>query len=333
MSGVYPQEAPFSVQVEFSEGCNLYCSFCGLQGIREKNAKNYKFMEENTVRSLAQQMKDAGWTSRIEIAMHGEPTMNPAFVDYVRVIRSYLPKNQIMITSNGGGLLRNTEELVLSLFDAGLNILALDDYEAVRIIDKVRDKEPAIRQRNPKIEFYEYPRDQAGNPHRRGPVSRKMVSYLRDPTVATNGTHATITNHAGAAFPKDYSKAGKRCHRPFRELAVRWDGSVAVCCNDWRGEYNCGNIVEQGLMGVWHGIAMDAARRKLYAGQRDFGPCHGCNAVSYRAGFLPDKSGKDSLPAPDEGTQAVIDRVLSAPPLTTPVKRPWEIDTVQEPVK
>ena len=49
------QEPPFCIQFELTEGCNLACSFCGIQGIRDngahgpsnttgKNSKPYKFM-------------------------------------------------------------------------------------------------------------------------------------------------------------------------------------------------------------------------------------------------------------------------------------------------
>jgi len=31
-----PQTPPFSIQIEPTEGCNLGCSFCGLQGMKKK---------------------------------------------------------------------------------------------------------------------------------------------------------------------------------------------------------------------------------------------------------------------------------------------------------
>ena len=32
----YRQEAPFTILIEPTEGCNLGCSFCGLRGMRER---------------------------------------------------------------------------------------------------------------------------------------------------------------------------------------------------------------------------------------------------------------------------------------------------------
>ena len=69
---------------------------------------------------------------------------------------------------------------------------------------------------------------------------------------------------------------------------------------------------------------MGAARVKLYHGQRDFGPCNGCDARSYRTGLLPDKFGKVSLPLPTKEVEEDLKAALSAGPYTQPVKRPWE---------
>jgi len=34
----YYQDPPNSIQIELTEGCNLACSFCGIQAIRDNKA-------------------------------------------------------------------------------------------------------------------------------------------------------------------------------------------------------------------------------------------------------------------------------------------------------
>lgn len=316
------QEPPNSIQCEASEGCNLYCDFCGLQGIREKMVKNYKFMAVETADSLFKQVAELGWNPRVEFANHGEPTLNPNLVDFIRIVRKYLPKVSIMVTTNGGGLLRggNSATHIQGLFNAGLNILALDDYKGVGIVPKIREKLHELTG----VEIFEYPANPLGNPHIRAKPNKRMVTIIEDISVAVKGVHSQLNNHAGAGSAPNQSAAGKKCAKPFRELSVRWDGNVAVCCNDWRGFYRVGNVVTDGLDKVWNGSAMGAARTKLYHGQRDFGPCNGCDAKSYRVGLLPDKFGKVSLPLPNEEVDRDLTEALSQGPYTTPVKRPWE---------
>lgn len=304
------------MQVELTEGCNLRCTFCGLNGIRGKE-NNYKFLTLDLAARIVDRLNEAGWLPRIEFAMHGEPSMNPNMVPILRLFREGLPKAHLMMTSNGGGFLRQPTQLIDDVL-LYLNVLALDAYENVNIVPKLL----AAYQGKHSPQFY--PREASANPHTRRKQGEHHLVIVEDITVATKGTHATLNNHAGAGAPKDYSAQGKRCAKPFREISVRWDGSVAVCCNDWRGEYKCGNLVQHSLEQIWQSAAFRAARRKLYHGQRDFGPCNGCNALSYRPGLLPDQKGKRSLPLPTILDEQAIRQALAGGTLSLPVLRPWE---------
>lgn len=322
------QEPPFTIKLELCEGCNLRCAFCGLQGIRAEREKNYKFMTPDNAAHIAAQVAASGWRTRWEFTMHGEPTMNPAFVQCIAQVRSALPRAQLMLTSNGGGLLRRPGpvEQIRDLFNRGLNILALDDYEGANIVPKIRE---ALRGLNDPLEIpvYEFPTDPRGSPYKKRDARFRMITIMRDIAKTQNsagGVRAHLSNHCGAAAPLNERMAGKRCARPFRELAIRWDGNVGLCCNDWRGAYKCGNVLTQGVEAVWQGLAMNAARRKLYAGQRDFGPCRGCDSHSYRLGLLPDPAGKARLPRANPEDARIIAAACAPPSYTAPVLREWE---------
>lgn len=299
------QDPPNAIQIEPTEGCNLYCDFCGLRGIRERAGGPYFYMTLATADAVAGQIAAAGWSARIEFAMHGEPTMHPDLSGVIRIFRAHLPANSLMLTSNGGGLMRDPPVQVAALFAAGLNTLALDDYRDVKYLTRLREVLPAWAQ-GQGIPWYEYPRDSKGHPHRRMPPHSRRITVLADIREAGTGTHATLSNHAGAAAPLNDRMAGKRCARPFRELAIRWDGGAALCCNDWRGTYRIGNANAVTVSELWQSAAFAAARKKLYHGMRDFGPCHGCDDRSYRVGLLPDRMGKQSLSKPDAQDEAAI---------------------------
>lgn len=325
----YYQDPPNAVQVEFVEGCNLACSFCGIQSIRENNADGpsnthgkasdpYKYMTVATATALCHAIARAKWNPRIEFAMHGEPTMHPFFIDMVRLFRNLLPKAPLMMTSNGGGLLKDTKDTVNALMDAGLNVLFLDNYERIKIVDKIQERYDGPHP------VYEYPADKRANPHRRRKVTEHDIVVGMDLTLATNGTHAQVSNHAGSAFPLNHEQDGKRCAKPFRELSVRYDGNIALCCNDWPGWYKCGNIMETNLDEIWQGEAFHAARTKLYHGQRNFGPCNGCDNTTLRNGLLPDRMGQKALPEPTAETEEAVKNALSGGTYTKRVKRHFD---------
>jgi hypothetical protein len=330
------QEPPFAVSIELAEGCNLYCDFCALPGIRTRKEKNYKFMTEDTLVSLCTQMRDLGWKARVGYQLHGEGTMHPDYVGMVRATHQLLPRSNKSMLSNGGGLLRKPGAVanVRALFEAGLNVLSLDDYEGAgivpKIIEQLNEHAPLVSGKEHPLGFmfYRYPEDLRGNPHARRKRGSATLVQVRDIAAQAKdkhrGNHTVLYNYAGVGAPPDASMAGARCAQPFRQLAVRWNGDVAICCNDWRGAYYCGNVVTDGVQAVWQGAAMGAAREKLIRGERDFAPCVGCNHRSYRVGLLPDLKGRGKLHRPDAQTERDITLALRRGPLTQVVKREWE---------
>lgn len=330
----YKQEPPNCVQVEFVEGCNLGCSFCGLQHIRDNGANGperlngkasaFKFMTAETAHvtavELARAVREHKWNPRVEFAMHGEPTMHPDYVGMVRIFREHLPKLSLQLTSNGGGLLRggNMSGNINAVLEAGINVLCLDNYEGIKIVDKI------LHGYNGPYEVRKYPQDKAANPHTRRHHTKHEIVVIHDIELANKGNHSVITNHAGASFPPNDKAAGKRCAKPFRELSVRWDGHISMCCNDWPGRYKIGRVGE-GLEGLWQGAGFMAARQALLHGQRSFDPCKGCDYTSYRVGLLPDRMGKQTLPEPTEWTWDTIRKHTEGEPYTARVKRPWDL--------
>lgn len=347
MSEEYRQGPPYCIQIELTEGCNLRCLFCGINGIREKPGK-FKFMDLLTARAIATDLgflvQYEGWNPRLEFAMHGEPTMNPDCEEIIKIFRQELPKTYMLMESNGGGLIKDPMENVLALFRAGITTLALDEYQNINFVPKIWNemmKEgigtgkyvkagPNFKGMGTSIIMYDYPAcGPEGNPHQRQNYTRLV--RVRPIDESTSGTHATLNNHTGCGSPRNENAAGKRCAKPFREMSIRWDGGVAVCCNDWRGYLPIGNVIDTDIESVWDHPVMYAARRKLYAGERDFGPCAGCDALSYRPGLLPDHKGQEILDAPSQKDEDLLSAALAEGPMTEPVLRPWEkqIDAFQ----
>ena len=321
----YQQDPPFAVQIELTEGCNLMCSFCGINGIRTK-AGQYKFMDLRTVELIGAQMRDAGWTAQILLAMHGEPSLHPRLSDCIAALRAVLPKNDITLVSNGSGFNRPGKEsqLVRAVFNAGLTKLALDDYAHSGYIPKLLK---AVGYDLP-FKVLHYPSDGLDtSPWRRWPAKRQAIVVMADlqKNTAAHIGNAQLTNHCGAAGPKNEKMQGQRCAKVFREFSVRWDGSIACCCNDWRGTVKVGSVNKTSIDRLWNGPVMQAMRRKLYYGERDFGACDGCDARSTRVGLLPDKLGKATLPHATMEDVAVLKQATRGQSLTQIILRPWEV--------
>lgn len=306
------QAPPNALQIELTEGCNLYCHFCGLRGIREKPFEHFKFMTLDVAAQICGAVK--GWNPRIEFAMHGEPTANPEWLSILSIFRDHFPHNSMMLTTNGYGLRKEPAVSVKYAFQF-VNVIALDCYDHSKgIWEKIVEECP---------QGVWYPDDLDENPHRRRESWEKDLVFIRDISKATKGTHSHLSNHAGAAAPRELNYRA-RCAKPFREMSVRWDGMVAICCEDWRGELPIGSLLENDVDVIWQHPRMQAARKKLYHGERDFGPCAGCTSRSTRVGLLPDKKGKETLARANIDDMQSIHEALAEGPLTTPNLREWE---------
>lgn len=343
------QEPPFSLSFELSEGCNLACPFCGIAGIQERPGKGFKFMTEEVMKSAMEQVAKLGWNARIGFAMRGDPTMHPDYARMVAITTEHRPRSSKLLLTNGGGLLRKPGPAanIEKLFEAGLTCLGLDHYQNVAFVPKIKKalaeyfKVPEILsdrqyifESGRKFNFYMYPEaGPDGNPHKRHKVGTHTLIEIRDPSwteqTDKKGNHNRLSNHAGAGAPPNDRMIDKRCALPFRQMAIKHDGTVSVCCNDWRGEYYCGNVVTDGVEAIWNGAAFGAAREMLMGGRAGIQPCEGCDHRSYRNGLLPDLTGKATLHKPDKQTRADVAQALSRGPTTTPVLRPWEKNNAQ----
>lgn len=118
--------------------------------------------------------------------------------------------------------------------------------------------------------------------------------------------------------------SSKKCSVIFRDFMVRWDGNVAICCNDFRGEYFVTNIMQHNdLKDVYFHPRLESARKYLMLGQRkDIHPCDICNTTPIRVGLLPDSAGKLTLKKPNEIDRTIVSKVYK--PLASIEKRAWE---------
>lgn len=310
----------------------LWVHNCGLNGIRSPLGEGpnvLKFMKASTAACLIDRIKGANtqcsidgralWHPRIEFAMHGEPSIHPDLLTLLEMFRKRLASDtHLMMTSNGAGFVKDPTSTIDEALKY-LNVLAIDWYEGVKTVPRILDAYRGAHY------VWRYPEDNSSNPHRRRAPNEHDLVIVQDIEKASRGTHSVLNNHCGCGAPPNDSAQGKRCAKPFREMSIRWDGNVAICCNDWRGHFKCGNILTHTLEEIWNGAALRAARKKLYRGERTFTPCLGCDALSYRPGLLPDHKGLLELPPACSKDDEAIKLALGGGTYTLPVLREWEL--------
>lgn len=309
---------PNTVQFELVESCNRNCSFCGTNGFKKK----FKFIKKEVLIKECQLVEQSGYKPRILIAGHGENTLHPKFLQCVKIMRREMPTAWIQILNNGV-MIKKDLNFICEMFKAGLNDVTLDEYSdskfdhnKIRAMLKDFEEETGI-----KVDFQVMDKGIPLYAEKNYKKHRLLIIPAIDESEIT--ISRKLTNHCGAGMAPSSMYAKRKCSRIFRELSFRWDGSVCMCCQDFRGEYfveNCMNV--DTFDELWRHPRFEAVRRITYHDGRTFFPCSVCDHVPMREGLLPDHMGKDTVELPTQEDYDIVNQKF--PPLTDRVPRPWE---------
>lgn len=311
---------PNTVQVELVQGCNRHCEFCGSNGFERK----IHCIEKPVLRRECELIAESGYSPRILLAGHGENTLHPNFYSCIRLMRKLLPTHWIQILTNGY-LVRKDLNAITKMFDAGLNDVTLDEYEDSKFdYDEIRALlDQYEKDTGNHVDFQVMGKGVPLYAAKQCKKHRLLIVPAIDEKQIT--VSRKLTNHCGAGMPPRTDYKDRKCTRIFRELSFRWDGWVAMCCQDFRGQYpviNCMDPAVTCFDDIWRHPRYEAARRILYHDHRTFFPCNICDHMPMREGLLPDHLGKDTMEKPTAKDYEIV--MEEHEPLTVLRARSWE---------
>lgn len=275
---------PNNLQIELVQGCNKKCEFCGIYSIKDIEKK---YMTIEIAEKIVEQI--ALWIpkKRIEFAMHGEPLLNYNILKIINIFRKKLPECQLMLTTNGI-ILDNRIDRIKKLFDAGLNILAIDCYNN-NYLERKKFLEKNISNDIDIFDYKDY------NIYYYHDIKTKCI-VLYENIVYIKDRRKKIYNHAGNCNPYYAEKYNykiikepfkKKCTKPFREIIIKYNGNVVICCMDWKQENIIENIRDYKLKDIWYGEKLTNIRKKLFNRDRNIEPCKRCDFDGgFYQGFL-----------------------------------------------
>lgn len=311
---------PNVVQIEFVQGCNRRCHFCGTRGFSEK----LQYITEPVLRKQCELIEKSGYKPRILLSGHGENTLHPDFYSLVKIMREVMPNAWIQIMTNGQSLRRDPRHLI-KMYLAGIDDVNIDEYANSRF--DIKDFLPVLAQLKETRGIVVDPVVmERGTPLYMNKGSKNKRLLIIPPIDLDELTMSRVlTNHCGAGMPPSRRRETTVCTKIFRELSFRWDGSVAICCQDFRGQYRIANVMDSDIHtfnDLWRHERFESARRILYHDGRKFFPCNICDTPALRPGLLPDHLGKQQMEKPDTDDYVVVTKRWR--PLTDMVARPWE---------
>jgi len=278
------QHRPYSAQIELVRGCNRKCDFCAIHCLPSEIV----FMPDDIILKTAQELA-AFDPLRIELAMRGEPTLHPKWIEYVKILRDHLPKSSIMLCTNG---IKLTPKKVEQFWEAGGNVAYIDCYDGTYL-----NTWSEYLHLNPK-DFY----TDKCNPYHRKKPEEKILLLMDDLGENNRKTqNRVIVNQAGNVSWDLVEKYGvfplkepleKVCVNPFREIVIHYDGKIPLCCRDWREKNILYHITKGNLEDYWYNDPeLNKIRRMLKNKNRNHGICKVCDFKGgMRIGILPEVS-------------------------------------------
>lgn len=225
------------VEIETVNRCNGACDFCPVSVRHE--SREYKMMSEELFRKIIDELSEMEYSGKIALFSNNEPFLDPDILERHRYAREKLPKARMHLFSNG-------TLLTLDRF------VELMKYLDELVIDNYRQDLELIKPCRAIVEYCEE------HPE----LKHKVTIVLRKP-------HEVLSSRGGDAPNKTdivtYPEAS--CILPFKQLIIRPDGKVSLCCNDPLGRNTLGDVSKESLVDVWNNERFKTVRRVLRDGR------------------------------------------------------------------
>jgi len=281
---------PCIIDVELTSSCNFRCLMCptGNRSLKRPAV----LMTDKTLLAIIDQcvehdtaLRFIGW---------GEPTLHPVLVPALRQARGLLTH----INTNGSKI---TPEFAFDLVEAGLSSIKFsfqgvdaESYEEMRQIRFFEGMLKAIKVMRsargdralPYIAAstsitYETPKMVEDFRARLGPlVDRLSIGHTTFDFMDMSAVRLRPGQRAMLERLKGLSSDAKQhpspCPEVFQKLSIQADGSVVLCCNDFDGTVNLGNVNAIPLSDLWRHPKIEAYRKRLVRDDYDAPLCRDC---------------------------------------------------------
>jgi radical SAM protein with 4Fe4S-binding SPASM domain len=217
------QHSPFNPQkmiIETMGNCNRTCHYCPVSIHPKRQGR----LDSDVVFDLLDQLKSYQYDRILHFHFYNEPLLDKRIPDFLSYGRQILPKAHIKLVTNGDLL---THDYLVKLIHTDLSLIKVSahDQKTESRIKSIQTKLP--RKMRQKVKVVNYYDGSAPLMNRGGSIEIDPDSFdLRSPYTS---------------FGCDYAL----------NFHVTYQGNVILCCNDFHGEVNMGNIHTQSLEEIW----------------------------------------------------------------------------------
>lgn len=236
------------VEIETYNRCNGVCDFCPVSKNNEKREE--KWMDEELFHSIINQLAELNYAGRLALFSNNEPFLDERILEFHRFARQKLPLARMHLFTNG-------------------TVLTLEKFiEVIKYLDEL-----IIDNYNQELNLNKHSKEIADYCEEHPKLKQKVTIVLRKP-------HEILSTRGGDAPNRcempTYDKV--KCVLPFKQMIIRPDGKVSLCCNDPYGKCTLGDLSKSSIMDVWNGKAYENVRNLLLQGRGKMEHCKNCDS-------------------------------------------------------
>ena len=238
-----------NIEIETFNRCNGKCSFCPV---------NYKIdprvptkMTEDLFRKIIGELEELNYSGTLALYSNNEPFLDNRILDFMKYAREHCKKAYLFVYTNGTLLtLEKFKESMKYLDEIHIDNYSDDGYWHENIM-QIRDyclKHPDI-------------------------ASKATISMRKQTEVLTT-RGGTAPNREGTM-----KKETLPCYLPFKQIIIRPDGKLSLCCNDPLGQMTMGDVSVNSLYDIWNSDGYKKLREKIRTNRSLIKKCEYCDTV------------------------------------------------------
>lgn len=245
---IYNEKNMFEhIEVETVNRCNGICSFCPVN--KNIDPREHHVMTEELFKKIVLELEKLNYSGRFTTFSNNEPLLDERIIGFNKYAREHLANARMHLFTNGTLLTLDKFKELIELLDE----LVIDNYQQELKLIKPCEIIADYCENHPELK-------------------KKVTIVLRKPQeiLTTRGGNAP-NRKTMVTYDKE------RCILPFKQMIIRPDGKVSLCCNDAIGKFSLGDVNKESLTDIWYGPRFEMVRKSLYKGRENWGDCKYCD--------------------------------------------------------
>ena len=272
-----------TIFIETASLCNRSCIFCPVH----RGDRPDEVMSWNLINKMIAELHDLRYSGRMYPYVYNEPLRDSRLRDICKLFSEEVPRASIVISTNGDYI--RSKDDIESLFDSGVRQLIINVYsatdgnsDAAKVAHGIRN----AKRRYKMLKKYvtDLKLDQDSSPHLKAPKGARRCRVMQKFGVTSDGGgfggKYELQGRSGNIdwwYKPPEEPLNKMCTRPFRILNMNWTGQAILCCNDYHGVTDFGNVADHSLVEIWNNPEFHRYRLFLQNKRRDLTLCDKCD--------------------------------------------------------